>query len=59
MILECSYCNQKIQPPNTGQSEYLETLEKGCMSCRQMCGKPVDLNESELDTLHENIIKNH
>jgi hypothetical protein len=59
LILECTYCNQKIQPPNTGFSENLETVENGCGSCRQMCGKPVDINENELEEIHQNVIKNH
>ncbi len=59
LILECSYCNQKIQPPNTGVSEHLKAIENGCSSCRQMCGKPVDINENELEDLHQNITRNN
>jgi exopolysaccharide biosynthesis predicted pyruvyltransferase EpsI len=59
LYLDCNYCNQVNQPPRTSDISYLETFEFGCMSCRQMCGKPADVSIKDLNKLHQDITTNH
>ena len=59
LILKCQYCHQINQPPKTSSLNHLEQVKTGCMSCKQMCGKPVDMVLDDLENLHHNIIFNY
>ena len=59
LILNCQYCKEINQPPKTSSLNHLEEVQTGCMSCKQMCGKPVDMVLDDLDDLHHNIIFNY
>lgn len=59
LILNCQYCHETNQPPKTSSLNYLEEVQTGCMSCKQMCGKPVDMVLDDLNDLHHNIIFNY
>jgi hypothetical protein len=57
MFLECEYCKQTTQPPNSNSN--IKNSKEGCPSCRQMCGKPIDMNLDQLQDLHKKITSNH
>ena len=57
MLLACEYCKQITQPPKS--NSLIKNHSLGCPSCRQMCGKPVDIDLNELHNLHNKITQDH